>query len=176
MQKLLTALLNSKLLFWYAFHGTASFGSDRPAIQQAELLRLPFPAPKDVQQSRRSEEAGVALAAITDAARKSAQDRFTLSSGDDGVFGRLDSLCYTYFGLGDEEISLVEDAVEKVIPCVQPRREASVDLWKPAGRSDRRGLCQHTCSLLEAMVRRRCRHQRRPEGAETKIWRCCDCG
>lgn len=136
--KLLTALLNSKLLFWYAFHGTASFGSERPVIQQAELLRLPFPAPRDVQQSRRSEEAGVALTEIVDLARRSAEESFTLRSSDDGLLGRLDSLCYTYYGLGEEEISLVEDSVEKVIPGVQPRRETSVDLWKPAGRRDRR--------------------------------------
>src|SRR5690606_28416030 len=28
--KVLTAILNSRIAVWYAFHGTASFGSDRP--------------------------------------------------------------------------------------------------------------------------------------------------
>ena len=136
--KLLTALLNSKLLFWYAFHGTASFGSDRPEIQQAEFLRLPFPEPSDVQQSRCSATAGVALASIVDEARRSATENFTLQSGNEGLLRDLDSLCYTYFGLGKEEITLVEDAVEEVIPCAQPHIGASFDLWRPADQSDRK--------------------------------------
>ena len=40
--KILTAILNSRIAVWYAFHGTASFGSDRPEVQQADLLRLPI--------------------------------------------------------------------------------------------------------------------------------------
>ena len=38
--KLLTAVLNSRIAVWYAFHGTASFGSDRPEVAPADLLRL----------------------------------------------------------------------------------------------------------------------------------------
>ncbi len=34
--KLLTAVLNSRLALWFAFHGTASFGTERPEVQQAE--------------------------------------------------------------------------------------------------------------------------------------------
>ena len=135
--KLLTALLNSKLLFWYAFHGTSSFGSDRPKVQQAEFLRLPFPTPDDVQDTSRAEAAGAELASLIDEARRSATESFTLRSDPDGMLGKLDALCYEYFGLGESEIALVEDAVGTIIPCVQPRMGASVDLWKPAGKSDR---------------------------------------
>ena len=147
--KVLTALLNSKLLFWYAFHGTASFGSDRPEIQQAELLRLPFPTPNDVQQGSRSEAAAAALVSLIDEARRSAEQSFTLRSGNDELLSELDSLCYKYFGLGEEEIALVEDAVEKVIPCAQPHVGASVDLWKPAGRIDRQA---YASTLVRTMA------------------------
>ena len=147
--KLLTALLNSKLLFWYAFHGTASFGSDRPAIQQAELLRLPFPTPNDVQESSRSEAAAAALTSLVDEARTSARQSFTLQSGTDSLRRDLDFHCYGYFGLGDEEIALVEDAVEEVIPCVQPHVGASVDLWQPAGQRDRQAYAR---TLVRSMV------------------------
>ena len=59
--KLLTGLLNSKLLLWFAFHGTASFGSDRPEVQQAQLLRLPFPSPEDLPEPEEAEAASRAL-------------------------------------------------------------------------------------------------------------------
>jgi hypothetical protein len=36
--KLIAALLNSRVAAWYAFHGTASFGSERPEVKQSELL------------------------------------------------------------------------------------------------------------------------------------------
>ncbi len=135
--KLLTALLNSKLLFWYAFHGTSSFGSDRPKVQQSQFLSFPFPRPDDVQHTRRAEAAGAELAALIDKARRSTTESFSLRYDTEELFGNLDSLCYEYFGLGEAETALVEDAVEKIIPCVQPRIGAFVDLWRPASQSDR---------------------------------------
>ena len=147
--KLLTAVLNSKLLFWYAFHGTASFGSDRPEIKQAEFLRLPFPAPSDLHQRGRSETAGAALASLIDDARRLARGRFSLRASDEGPLRELDSLCYTYFGLGEEEIALVEDAVNEVIPCTQPHIGGSIDLWRPAAQGDRQA---YASMLVRSMV------------------------
>ncbi|MDE0005036.1 MAG: hypothetical protein OXQ29_20285, partial [Rhodospirillaceae bacterium] len=134
--KLLTALLNSKLLLWFAFHGTASFGSERPEIQQGELLRLPFPAPEELQRDSPSEEVADELVSLIDDA-KSARANFVLQPEDVELLRRLDGLCYQYFGLGDEEIALVDAAVDHVIPAVQPHQGASLDLWAPAQRSDR---------------------------------------
>lgn len=135
--KLLTALLNSKLLYWFAFHGTASFGSDRPEIQQAELLRLPFPAPQDFQHDDRSSDAASALVSLIDDSVASAHAGFTLEASNDGLLDELDSHCYRYFGLGEEEVALVEDSVANVIPSVQPHAGRSVDLWRPAGPEER---------------------------------------
>ena len=126
--KLLTALLNSKLLYWFAFHGTASFGPDRPEIQQAELLRLPFPAPQDFQHDGRSSDAASELVSLIDDAMASARESFALGASDDGLLDEFDSHCYRYFGLGEEEIALVEDSVASVIPGVQPHNGASRQL------------------------------------------------
>ncbi len=135
--KLLTALLNSKLLYWFAFHGTASFGSDRPEIQQAELLRLPFPASRYFRHDNRSSDAASALVSLIDDAMALARESFALKASDDGLFDEIDSNCYTYFGLGEEEIALVEDSVASVIPGVQPHKGSFVDLWRPAVSEER---------------------------------------
>ncbi len=135
--KLLTALLNSKLLLWFAFHGTASFGSERPEIQQAELLRLLFPAPQVFQDDDRASDAANALVSLIDDATAAARGRFALGTSDDGLFDDLDSHCYRYFGLGEEEIALVEDSVACVIPSVQPHSGNLVDLWRSAGPNER---------------------------------------
>lgn len=131
--KLLTALLNSKLLFWFAFHGTASFGSNRPEIQQAELLRLPFPSLHDVQHDG-SEAAATALVSLIDEAERA---KLAFEPPEDRLFKEIDSNCYRYFGLGKEEIALVEDTVEHVIQCTQPHSGSSLYLCKEADRADR---------------------------------------
>ena len=135
--KLLTALLNSKLLLWFALHGTGSFGSDRPKIHQGELLQLPFPASDDVQNNSRSAAAADELVSLIDQARIRLSESFLFRSGEQELLRKLDGLCYQYFGLGEEEIALVEDAVVEVIPSVQPHLGASIDLCRPAGRADR---------------------------------------
>ena len=134
--KLLSALLNSKILLWFAFHGTASFGSERPEIQQADLLRLPFPVPEDVQQDGPSDAADELVSLIDEASRRAGKS-FLLRAGEAEVPRELDGLCYRYFDLGEEEIALVEDTVDNVIPGIQPRQGASTDLWRTAGPSDR---------------------------------------
>ena len=138
--KLLAALLNSKLLLWMAFHGTASFGSERPEVQQAELLRLPFPMPEDL--GTKAEAMAEELVSLIDQARTRVAEGRLFRATDEALLSRLDSLCYRYFGLGEEEISVVEDAVDNVIPFVQPHQGASMELWRVADRSEREGYAR----------------------------------
>ena len=135
--KLLTGLLNSKLLLWFAFHGTTSFGSDRPEVQQAQLLRLPFPSPEDLQEPKEAESASRSLVSLVDEAAASHNRLFVLRPSDSDVFDEVDRLTYLYFGLSGEEVTLVEDMVDNIIPAVQPSRTSVPDIWKPAGRAER---------------------------------------
>ena len=127
--KLLTALLNSRVLFWFAFHGTASLGSDRPEIQKSELMRLPFPKPEEMPDPERARKAAIALIAIIESeASKSAT--FTLEAESDLPFSTIDELSYEYFCLSKEEIALIEDAVSYILPAVQPHQGSFPEIWK----------------------------------------------
>ena len=147
--KLLTALLNSRLIVWFAFHGTASFGSERPKVLQTELLRLPFPSPEDMPERGRSESAENALVALIDQQIDSADGSFDLQESESHVFEEIDRLTYQFFCLSDEEITLVEDTVEKIIPSIQPSPSLFPDLWKPADPNDRRS---YVATLVRSMV------------------------
>ena len=136
--KLLTALLNSRILLWYAFHGTASFGSDRPEVQQAELLRLPFPPSDSMPDPKRSRRAENALISIIDKAIEAENESFQLQASQNGVLEKLDRLAYDYFCLSNEEIILIEETVKKIIPAVQPSRGSFPDIWKSSNCNDRR--------------------------------------
>ena len=146
--KLLTGLLNSKLLLWFAFHGTASFGADRPEVQQAQLLRLPFPSPEDLPEPEEAEAASRALIALVDEAAESQSRFFVLRSSDSDVFNEIDRLAYLFFGLSGEEVTLVEDMVDNIIPAVQPGRTSVPDIWKPADRAERE---EYASTLAQSM-------------------------
>ena len=147
--KLLTALLNSRLFLWFAFHGTASFGSDRPEVKQAELLRLPFPSPTDLPERQRAESAASGLVSLVDEAAKSVARPFKLESDDVCVFRDLDRLTYKYFCLSNDEITLVDDTVNNIIPAIQPSQGSFPDLWKPADRKDRE---DYATTLVRSMA------------------------
>ena len=145
--KLLAAVLNSKLLLWFAFHSTASLGSDRPEVKQAELLRLPFPTPAEVEGDG-SSKAASALVSLVNQAMASSSDILSLTPSHEEEFDELDRHCYAYFGLGEDEVALVEDAVDEIIPSIQPHPGASIDLCRPASQTDREA---YTHTLVASM-------------------------
>ncbi len=135
--KLLAALLNSKLAIWFAFHGTASFGSDRPVVQQAELLRLPFPSPEDTPNPEQSRRAAVELVQVIDQALTNLEANSVLRGDDSDLMDNIDRLTYEYFCLSADEVILIEDGVTKLIPAAQPSQSRFPDIWKPANRDER---------------------------------------
>lgn len=135
--KLLTALLNSRVAVWYAFHGTASFGSERPEVQQRDLLRLPFPFPADLPDETKSQEAARELIAIVEEALQQAKGPLSLREENDEDLRRIDALAYKYFNLSPNEVLLIEDAVEELLPAIQPNAGSFPEIWKPASAEDR---------------------------------------
>ena len=152
---LLAGLLNSRLMLWFAFHGTSSFGADRPEVKQAELLRLPFPAPDDLPEPERSRTAADALTSIVEKQVRRlgpapAQPGPALEHRPDerGVLEEIDDLAYEFFCLSEEERILVEDTVEHVIPAVQPNRGRVPTLWRSSTPGDRREYARTLAGAL----------------------------
>ena len=140
--KLLAGLLNSRLMLWFAFHGTSSFGSERPEVKQRELLRLPFPAPDDLPDRERSRSAADALVAIIEEQVRGAGRTFGHQPSEQHVLNRIDGLAYEFFCLSDEETILVEDTVERTIPAVQPNRRDFPEIWRASTPRDRRAYAR----------------------------------
>ena len=122
---------------WFAFHDSASFGSERPEVRQSELLRLPFPSSEDMPDPVRSRTAMDALVSLID----NEVTREKQSLGFDtpqSVFQEIDELTYEYYCLSEGEISVVDETAEKIIPNVQPHRDSYPDIWNTSTLSDRR--------------------------------------
>lgn len=145
--KVLTAYLNSKLALWFAFHGTASFGSGRPEVKQSELLKLPFPSSKTLDDAGKEIEKEI-VQVIDGFKGKSSK---ILSSEDEVQYSleKVDFLIYQYFGLSDEEISIVEDTVNYIIPASQPHQNTVPYIWGTTNKDNREEYARSLVSELE---------------------------
>ena len=153
--KLLTALLNSRIAVWYAFHGTASFGSDRPEVAQADLLRLPFPALTDVPDETAAREAADKLIKIVDDAIARVKRPFELIQEQPHLQRTIDELAYAYFGLSNDEVALIDDAVEFIIPALQPHEGHFPALWGAPDRPQRAMYARTLAASLAGWFRGR---------------------
>ena len=140
--RLLGGLLNSRVMLWFAFHGTSSFGSERPKVQQAELLRLPFPAPDNLPDPQRSRSAADALITVIEEQGRQAREYLAPPPDECAVLDKIDSLAYEFFCLSETERILVEDALKHTIPAAQPNRGSLPDIWNSSTPSDRRAYAR----------------------------------
>ena len=140
--KLLAALINSRVGVWFTFHGTSSFGAEWPQFQREDLLLLPFPRPDDMPDKRRSQSAADRMVSIIDEMRRAQRGPL-----DSAVFEEIDRLAYEFFCLADEEIVLIEDTVEHIIP-VHPTRNSVPDLWQSCNPEDRQRYAHYLVRRL----------------------------
>jgi hypothetical protein len=143
--KLLAALLNSKVAAWYAFHGTASFGSERPEVKQSGSIHLPFPTADDLPEPDRARAAAAKLVAVIDREVAKANAPFVLDDDDDALLSEIDKWAYEYFCLSQDETILIEDMIDRIIPAVQPHRGSFPDLWRAPTEAERR---QYVATLI----------------------------
>ncbi|HBA83428.1 MAG TPA: hypothetical protein DCZ95_04965 [Verrucomicrobia bacterium] len=130
----LTVYLRSKLAKYFLFHTSANWGTERDKILFMELLRIPFPLPgseyvhrnadeivrqvaQKVRSLKKKMENDVRKQANVLAAHAWQEDR---SRQVDALQANLEPLIYKYFDLIEQEIILIEDAVDVAIPSATP--------------------------------------------------------
>ena len=136
--KLLTAVLNSTLTFWFAFHGTSSIGVERPKVHQEQLLDLPFPSPEDFPDRDRALTASKQLTALVDVAAEKLNSPILAPDVLPNLLCEIDRLVFEFFCLSEQEIMLVEDTIEHIVPAIQPHRSTFPEIWQPTSEEDRR--------------------------------------
>lgn len=144
--KLLTAVLNSRLAAWFYFHETANLGTDRAKVVQTDLLKLPFGSAKDMPDPERARAAAKKIVRLMDKAIDGVDD---VLRSPDSVVEAIDALVYDYYSLNTQDIALIEDSFEYIIPAMQPRRSAGLQaIW---GNSRLEQRCAYASMLCDAL-------------------------
>lgn len=137
MGKFITAILNSRVAIWFAFHGTTAFGAEMPNIGIQDLLRLPLPMPTHLPDASRAEELQQELVQEFDSFVPSSSGEQVSAQSTELVLQKIDQLTYDYFGLGQNEIAMVEETADCVLPAVQPSSSRFPDTWRDGTLSER---------------------------------------
>lgn len=151
----LTAYLRSNLARYFLFHTAANWGTERKTVHLNELLRVPFPLPENEfvspEAGRIVENVAVKIRKLPDELRDTLSElhkdarrqffndaaiterRWRLKRKEqvDTLQKNFEPLIYDYFGLTDQEITIVEDTIRVFEPSSTPaawRSEQTVTL------------------------------------------------
>lgn len=133
--KLLAAALNSRVIAWFLLHEAGAVGIEIPKVHEDELLLASFPEPDDLEDPEQSRRAMNEIVAIMDdlLARR---DRLLDEDHWPETIRRLDELVFAYYGLNEEEIAIVEETFEEIIPAIQPNKGRRPRLWNDSSEVD----------------------------------------
>lgn len=136
----LTCYLRSKLAKYFLFHTSANWGTERNKVHLTELLRIPFPLPESeyahpdakevikqvaakLRSLKRELKKGIRTSDFFDSKNNRKQHKEELAwikLRTDAVQAEVEPLIYKYFDLIDQEIVLIEDTVDVVLPSITP--------------------------------------------------------
>jgi N-6 DNA Methylase len=149
--KLLTAILNSRLAAWFFFHSSAYMGTDRAKVIQKQLLQLPFDDAQNMPKTNLARRAEEHLVNLIDQEIMNA--KYINDRAPDHVWYDLDELVAQYYGLDDEDITIINDTFEYIIPAMQPRFDRPApELWQPPCRQQRENYVLGLCRALKRWV------------------------
>jgi hypothetical protein len=136
----LTCYLRSKLAKYFLFHTSANWGTEQDKVHLTELLRIPFPLPESeyahpdakkiikqvvekLRSLKRELKKGISTSDLFDSddSRKQHKEELVwIKQRTNATQAEVEPLIYKYFDLIDQEIVLIEDTVDVVLPSITP--------------------------------------------------------
>jgi hypothetical protein len=116
------------------------------------LLRIPFPSVADLADHTTAETIARKITDVVDEAIASADDLLT---NHELYLEEIDRLVYMYFGLSDDEIAVIDDTLDYIIPAMQPRESDFPELWHPSTRGQRQLYAETLTAALGAWLQPR---------------------
>lgn len=150
--KLLTVILNSRFAAWFYFHETSSLGSDRPLVDENQLLSLPFPELNELPDPAAANRAEKAIVRIVDDLLLEKDKLLQGQFPNDETIERMNRLVYQYYGLTEDEITVIEDTIKYVLPSIQPSAKALPPLWSKTNQRHWQEYMEVLSATLESWL------------------------
>ncbi|MBT3011758.1 MAG: N-6 DNA methylase [Candidatus Thiodiazotropha sp. (ex Lucina aurantia)] len=152
LAKFLTVLLNSSLTAWFLFHHSSNTGMERDKVHQEQLLDIPFPSPDQLSGNDQANRALNEAVRFIDKLLSKKDD--LLKSTYAEFLPEIDKIVYQYFGLNENEVLLIEDSLNHIIPSMQPRAHSRSmpSLWKDTTENDWNNYAHHLSSGLSNWI------------------------
>lgn len=130
----LTAYLRSSLAKYLTFHTSSNWGIYRPEVHVGEVLRLPMILPDAHDAPAMARDIVDEVVGIVDDATRIATDNYLLrKTAVEDATRRIEPMVDAYFGVQAAERLMIDDAVQIIIPSIQPTRtKADVPTLRPA--------------------------------------------
>ena len=120
----LACYLRSKLARYFTFHTSSNWGVYRPEVHVDEVLRVPFPLPGQLDDSRHGMRIVEEVREIVEASYEEAEQSFLSREHTIAAASvRIEPLVNAYFGIHPSDEVLIADTVGVVAPSAQPRPE-----------------------------------------------------
>ncbi len=156
--RFLAAVVTSSFAKYFLFHTAANWGSERDKVHLNELLRLPFPLPKDGRDQVAAEGIVSAVAKrVREAHARIAKAPLNLTEREDEVAAakrEIEPLVCEYFGVTAKERILIEDTLNCFIPSSTPGSlDGDIPTLDDSSSEERAAYAKQLCQTLNTWGR-----------------------
>ncbi len=146
----LACYLRSKLARYFTFHTSSNWGVYRPEVHVDEVLRVPFPLPEQLDDSRQGMLIVKKVCEIVEASYEEAEESFLSRKNTiEAANERIEPLVNAYFGIHPSDEVLIADTVGVVAPSAQPRPEQRLAASLATGTAaEAAGYVDQLCATL----------------------------
>ncbi|MCW5553600.1 MAG: N-6 DNA methylase [Verrucomicrobiae bacterium] len=156
--RFLAAVVTSSFAKYFLFHTAANWGSERDKVHLTELLRLPFPLPKDCRDQTAAERIVSAVAKrVREAHTRIAKAPLNFERRKDEITDAkrdIEPLVFEYFGVTATEKILIEDTLKWFIPSSTPGSlDGDIPTLDDSRAEERAAYAKQLCQTLNTWGR-----------------------
>jgi hypothetical protein len=147
--KVITAILNSKLIAWYLFQATKA-GIDRDRVVHEDIYGIPFALPEQMSHPSNAKKAYIKIVQMMNLviahSKRLDSNRESLNNPD-FVFPSiktisvLDDLVFDYYGIKEEERQIIDESLGVIRPAMHPGTNSYPVLWHPSTPDNWKSYC-----------------------------------
>ena len=147
--RFLSVLLKSDIIQYYLFHTSANWGIERDKCLLYELLRIPFPLPRDSGDIKGKiiQDVSKRLNRFEQELRK---NRYVIGRSEEAkrIQSECEPLIRQYYDIDEYEQVLIEDTVDYIIPSITPSEKKEIKTLRSVNDIQRQKYTEMLCRML----------------------------